>query len=146
MEFEMQENVLTVNDYQKLRTSAGWSELPEQQIETALKNSLFTIAVKYQEQVVAMGRLVGDGCYICYIQDLVVLPEYQGKGIGKYIIERLISYVREQGIPDTNITLGLFAAIGKEGFYQKQGFHIRPNDNRGAGMEIILPVHQDTGA
>ncbi len=59
MEFEMQENVLTVKDYQKLRRSAGWNELPEQQIETALRNSLFTIAVKYQEQVVAMGRLVG---------------------------------------------------------------------------------------
>ena len=141
MKFEMLENVLTVKDYQKLRTSVGWSELPEQQIETALRNSLFTIAVKYQEQIVAMGRIVGDGCYICYVQDLVVLREYQGKGIGKCIIERLVSYVKEQGIPDTNITLGLFAATGKEGFYQKQGFHIRPSDNRGAGMEIILSVH-----
>ncbi|MDK2966037.1 GNAT family N-acetyltransferase [Lacrimispora sp.] len=141
MEFEMLDNGLTVKDYQRLRASADWSELLERQIETALRNSLFTTAVKYQEQVIGMGRLVGDGCYICYIQDLVILPEYQGKGIGKYILERLVSYVKGQGITDTNITLGLFAAIGKEGFYQKQGFHIRPSDNRGSGMEIILPVH-----
>lgn len=144
MVFEIKENALTAKDYQRLRTSVGWSVLPEQQIETALRNSLFTIAVTDQEQVVGMGRLVGDGCYICYVQDLVVLPDYQGKGIGKYMIERLVSYVNEKGIPDTNITLGLFAAMGKEGFYQKQGFHIRPSDNRGAGMEIILPIHQDT--
>lgn len=91
MEFAMKENVLTAKDYQRLRSSVGWSVLPEQQIDTALRNF-------------------------------------------------------EQGIPDTNITLGLFAALGKEGFYQKHGFHIRPSDSRGAGMEIILPIHQDTGA
>jgi len=33
-----------------------------------------------------MGRIVGDGVTICYIQDVIVLPEYQGKGIGKAII------------------------------------------------------------
>ena len=44
MEFAMKENVLTAKDYQRLRTSVGWSVLPEQQIETALRNSLFTIA------------------------------------------------------------------------------------------------------
>ncbi|MDF2885773.1 MAG: family acetyltransferase [Lacrimispora sp.] len=145
MEFEMKENVLTVKDYQRLRTSVGWSVLPEQQIEMALKNSLITITVRDQEQVVGMCRLVGDGCYICYVQDLVILPEYQGRGIGKSMIERVVSYVNQQGFPGTNITLGLFSAMGKEEFYQKQGFHIRPSDNRGAGMEIILPVYQDTG-
>ncbi|MBE5979176.1 MAG: GNAT family N-acetyltransferase [Paenibacillaceae bacterium] len=141
MELEMKENDLTVKDYQRLRTSVGWSALPEQQIEMALKHSLITLTVRDQEQVVGMCRLVGDGCYICYIQDLVILPEYQGSGVGKSMIERVISYVNQQGLPGTNITLALFSAMGKEGFYQKQGFRIRPSDNRGAGMEIILPVH-----
>jgi len=146
MELKMKENDLTVKDYQRLRTSVGWSVLPEQQIEMVLKNSLITITVRDQEQVVGMCRLVGDGCYICYIQDLVILPEYQGSGIGKSMIERVILYVNQQGLPGTNITLALFSAMGKEGFYQKQGFRIRPCDNRGAGMEMILPVHQDTEA
>ena len=51
MELEMKENDLTVKDYQRLRTSAGWSILPKQQIETALKNSLITLTVRDQEQV-----------------------------------------------------------------------------------------------
>ena len=146
MVLEMKENDLTVKDYQRLRTSVGWSVLPEQQIEMALKNSLITITVRDQGQVVGMCRLVGDGCYICYIQDLVILPEYQGSGIGKSMIERVIAYVNQQGFPDTNITLALFSAIGKEEFYQKQGLRIRPSDNRGAGMEMILSVQQDAEA
>lgn len=140
MEYEIQENVLTAKDFIKLRVSAGWGELLEQQAQDTLKNSLFTIAVMDQGQVIGMGRLVGDGVSICYVQDLVILPKYQGKGIGKLIMERLIAHTKEHGIPETNVTLGLFAAKGKEEFYQKLGFTIRPNENRGAGMELSIRI------
>jgi GNAT superfamily N-acetyltransferase len=138
MEYEIKENVLTAKDFIKLRVSAGWGELLEQQAQDALKNSLFTIMD--QSQVIGMGRLVGDGVYICYVQDLVILPKYQGKGMGKLIMERLIAYTKEHGVPETNVTLGLFAAKGKEEFYQKLGFTIRPNENRGAGMELSIRI------
>lgn len=140
MEYEIKENVLTAKDFIKLRVSAGWGELLEQQAQDALKNSLFTIAVMDQGQVIGMGRLVGDGVSICYVQDLVILPQYQGKGIGKSIMEQLIVYTKERGIPETNVTLGLFAAKGKEEFYQKLGFTIRPNESRGAGMELSIRI------
>lgn len=140
MEYEIKENVLTAKDFVRLRVSAGWGELLEQQAQDALKNSLCTIAVMDQGQVIGMGRLVGDGVSICYVQDLVILPQYQGKGIGKSIMERLIAYTKEHGIPETNLTVGLFAAKGKEEFYQKLGFTIRPNENRGAGMELSIRI------
>jgi GNAT superfamily N-acetyltransferase len=140
MEYEIKENVLTAKDFIALRVSAGWGELLEQQAQDALKNSLFTISVMDQGQVIGMGRLVGDGVYICYVQDLVILPNYQEKGIGKSIMERLIAYTKEHGVPETNVTLGLFAAKGKEEFYQKLGFTIRPNENRGAGMELSIRI------
>ncbi|RKD28604.1 GNAT family N-acetyltransferase [Lacrimispora algidixylanolytica] len=140
MEYEIKENILTAKDFVRLRVSAGWGELLEQQAQDALKNSLCTIAVMDQGQVIGMGRLVGDGVLICYVQDLVILPKYQGKGIGKSIMERLIAYTKEHGIPETNLTMGLFAAKGKEEFYQKFGFSIRPNENRGAGMELSIRI------
>lgn len=140
MEYEIKENILTAKDFVRLRVSAGWGELLEQQAQDALKNSLCTIAVMDQGQVIGMGRLVGDGVLICYVQDLVILPKYQGKGIGKSIMERLIAYTKEHGIPETNLTMGLFAAKGKEEFYQKFGFAIRPNENRGAGMELSIRI------
>ena len=140
MTYEIKENTLTEKDFNRLRVSAGWGKLSEKQGEEALKNSLLTIAVMDEGQVIGMGRLVGDGVCICYVQDLVILPSYQGKGIGKAIMERLIAYAKEHGIPETHLTLGLFAAKGKEAFYQKLGFSTRPNENRGPGMELSLEL------
>ena len=34
-----------------------------------------------------MGRLVGDGAMYWYLQEIVVLPEYQRQGIGAQLIE-----------------------------------------------------------
>ncbi|MCR5501527.1 MAG: GNAT family N-acetyltransferase [Lachnospiraceae bacterium] len=34
-----------------------------------------------KDEVVGMGRLVGDGVMYWYLQEIVVLPEYQGRGI-----------------------------------------------------------------
>ena len=132
MTYEIKENTLTEKDFNRLRVSAGWGKLSAKQGEEALINSLLTIAVMDEGQVIGMGRLVGDGVCICYVQDLVILPQYQGKGIGKAIMERLI--------PETHLTLGLFAAKGKEEFYQKLGFSTRPNENRGPGMELSLEL------
>jgi len=140
MEYEIQENVLLATDFLALRQSAGWGNSPKHQIEVGLKNSLFTISVVDKGNVIGMGRLVGDGVTICYIQDVIVLPEYQGKGIGKAIMERLLAYIKNNGFADTYIAVGLFSAKGKEEFYNKFGFYIRPNDNRGAGMEMIIKI------
>lgn len=140
MTYEIRENALTEKDFNRLRVSAGWGQLSAKQGEEALNNSLLTIAVMDEGQVIGMGRLVGDGVCICYVQDLVILPQYQGKGIGKAIMERLIAYAKEHGVSGTHLTLGLFAAKGKEEFYQKLGFFTRPNENRGPGMEISLKL------
>ena len=49
------------------------------------------------------------------IFDVVLLPEFQGKGIGKEIIRRLADRSTSQKVL-------LYAAPGKEGFYSKLGF------------------------
>ena len=135
MDYELTINNLCAKDFLRLRESAGWGNPPlEHQVEAGLKNSLFSVTATYNNQVIGMGRLVGDGFTICYIQEVIVLPEFQGKGIGKAIMERLISYISDNAIPNTYVTTGLFSAKGKEEFYEKFGFYIRPNDAGGAGM------------
>lgn len=47
------------------------------------------------DEVVGMGRLVGDGVMYWYLQEIVVLPEYQGNGIGTAIVNKLLKYVEE---------------------------------------------------
>ncbi len=138
MAVELKDNELTAKAFLALRESAGWGGASEEQIEKGLKNSILTVAAKDGENVVGMGRLIGDRYSIWYVQDVIVLPEYQGKGIGKAIMKRLLSYVDENRLPGTVVTIGLMAARGKEAFYEGLGFRVRPNENEGAGMVMIL--------
>ena len=85
-----------------------------------------------------MGRIVGDGAVICYIQDLIVIPEYQGKGVGQFIMESLIDYVKELKLPDTQIMLDLMCAVGRENFYKRYGFIARPTEKLGPGMIMYI--------
>ena len=138
MNYVLLDNKLNTKDFIRLRSSVGWGNISESQAAAGIKNSLLTVCVKYNDQIIGMGRIVGDGVIICYLQDVVVLPDFQGNGIGKAIVERLLTFIKESGLPDTNIKAGLFSSKGKEEFYKKLGFNSRPNENRGAGMEMIM--------
>lgn len=131
---ELIENKLDVDTYLGLRKSVKWKVLSHEQAELALKNSLFTVCAYENGKPVGMGRIVGDGVVIAYIQDLVVSPDSQGNGVGKMIIERLISFVKENKLSDTEIMLCLMCAKGREEFYEKFNFIRRPTDNLGPGM------------
>jgi len=69
----------------------------------------------HETHLIGAGRAVSDGVVYTAIFDVVVLPDYQGKGIGKAIIEDLISRCGTDHFI-------LFAVPGKEGFYEKLGF------------------------
>ena len=140
MNYEIKENSLSAKDLIALREIVGWGNSPIHQIEIGLKNSWYIMSVVHEDTVIGIGRIVGDGMTICYIQDVIVLPEYQGKGIGTAIMEHLITHIKKNGFENTRIAIGLFAAKGKEEFYNKFGFYIRQNENKGAGMEMIMII------
>lgn len=129
------ENEMTIEEYLELRKKVQWKQLSERQAKLALENCLYVVkAVDENGKTVGMGRIVGDGAVISYIQDLVVAPEAQGLGIGSMIIEKLIAFVesiREEG---TTMMLCLMCAKGREPFYLKHNFIARPTDNLGPGM------------
>lgn len=129
------ENAITVNEYLYLREKVGWVKLTNGQAQLAIDNCIYSIkAIDKQGNILGMGRIVGDGAVICYIQDLVVVPEAQGMGVGSMIIEALIDFVngiREEG---TTMMLCLMCAKGREPFYEKHNFVARPNDKLGPGM------------
>jgi GNAT superfamily N-acetyltransferase len=134
MEIKYYTNALTPESFAQLRDNAGWGNIPFAQAQKAISNTPFSIVALDGTKVIGMGRLVGDGSLIWYIQDLVVLPEYQNRGIGSCIMAKLLDFATNTGLDDTIITIGLMAAKGKEGFYKKFGFHTRPNDLEDAGM------------
>lgn len=140
MNVEIIDNVLNAEEFVALRVSVGFSDIPIEQAKKALSKGLFNAVAICDEKVVGMGRIVGDGVMYWYIQDVCILPEYQGQGIGSAIVNRLLQYVNEFGMPDTETRVSLMAAKGKDKFYEKLGFSSRPNANRGPGMEKVIRI------
>lgn len=137
------EDRLSVAEYLGLRAAVGWKTLTERQAELALENCIYSISA-YDEtedgsrRLIGMGRIVGDGAVICYIQDLIVLPEYHGRGVGSALIKHLKNYVSSLKTDGEEMMLALMCAKGREGFYLKHGFTARPTENLGPGMIIYL--------
>lgn len=75
-----------------------------------------------------MGRVIGDGLYY-YIQDLIVHPAHQSKGIGRKTMGMLMQYINSTAPKGSFI--GLMAAKGLEKFYLEFGFQKRPDDAPG---------------
>lgn len=98
----------------------------------AIQNSWCFISAYEGDELVGTGRIVSDGFYQAFICDVIIHPEYQGRGIGKAITEKLMNYSRENGV----VFLQLSCAKGKTGFYEKLGFKKRPEE--APGMQILM--------
>lgn len=58
-----------------------WKHRQATEIEAAFRNSTTTIFVYHAEQIIAFGRVVGDGRYYAMLADIVVDPDFQGQGL-----------------------------------------------------------------
>lgn len=111
----------TLDEYIYLCSSVGWENFMNFEVaETSIRNSVFSVIVKENHNIIGMGRVVGVGAVYFYIQDIVVHPEHQAKGIGENIMSALMTYLQENA-PDKAF-IGLFASKGKEAFYEKYDF------------------------
>ena len=75
-----------------LYTSVGWENYTRnpQMLERAYENSFLKIAAFEGKQLIGMVRVVGDGASVILIQDLLVHPEYQRKGIGSQLMRAVL--------------------------------------------------------
>lgn len=94
----------------------GWSTDRIAQIIEG--SSIFLIAHDTQNRAVGMGRIISDGVADGYIQDVVVFPEFRGRGIGERIAKTLKRLGSAQGLT----WIGLVSAPGKESIYRRAGF------------------------
>ncbi len=119
-------------EYNTIRNTTGWDKLDLKTIEKGLVNSLFSVCLYHNEKLVGIGRIIGDNSIYFYIQDIIVIPEYQGKGLGKLIMKKVMQYIDNNA--DNNSFIGLMAAEGVESFYNKLGFETRPTSRPGMYM------------
>ncbi len=110
----------SVKQYQQLYASTGWAKMTDHEITKALSNSLFFVSALDNEQLVGMLRVVGDGSMYFYIQDVVVDPSYQKRGIAREMMNRVMDYLNNE--TSENSFIGLMAAEGAKEFYKPFGF------------------------
>jgi GNAT superfamily N-acetyltransferase len=80
----------------QLYQSNGWvlyTKSPEDLVN-AIKNSLFVLSIWKKEKLIGLIRIIGDGITIIYIQDILVLPEYQNNGLGKVLMNEVLKKYR----------------------------------------------------
>lgn len=134
MQYEIVERIPTVSEYQFLRTSVGWHNHSDIVVERSLQNSLYSVCAISVDEVVGFGRLVGDGYLYFYLQDMMVLPSYQGRGIGYQIVKKIHDYVIS--IAQPGAFFGLMAAEGASSMYEQFGFKSRPTNMPGMSLWI----------
>ncbi|MBD2870169.1 GNAT family N-acetyltransferase [Paenibacillus arenilitoris] len=118
--YELEERLPTVAEHRALWEAVGWGTANVAMTGPSLARSLHGVVIRCGEDIVGMGRIVGDGAMYYYIQDVAVLPAHQGKGLGLRIMDNLLAYV-ESHCEGAGF-VGLFASHGNDSFYRRFGF------------------------
>lgn len=115
-------NELTAEEFILLWETV-WGDGPSlEQTKLAMEHTLFRVSIYDGDKIVAMARMIGDMGLDYYIKDVIVRPQYQGKGIGRLLIDELLKFIKENGVKNTGIFVELCAMPDKIPFYEKFGF------------------------
>lgn len=123
-------------DLHRLFEAVGWvGELPDddRQLAAALDRNLYSVCAVVAGAVIGCARIVGDGAVYLYVQDVIVLPAFQGRGVGDRLMRSVMAWLDEHC--PANAFVALFTAPGKEEFYGRYGFTPRPADEPGMAQQ-----------
>lgn len=87
-------------------------------LRKGFENSMLTLAAYESEQLLGLIRAVGDGFTIVFVQDILVFPKHQRKGIGSALLKAILdrySHVRQIELATDNTPKTI-------AFYQSMGF------------------------
>ena len=134
-EIILEENI-TVEEFLDIIESVGFKTYSKEQVEKALKNTMYMVKAIINNKVVGIGRVVGDYSIVCCLSDICVRPEYQGKGIGLKIVNRLREMIEDGVKEGEKMQIELTPTAGNEEFYKKAGFKYKPNKITGMYLWI----------
>lgn len=118
-------------DLEELCDAVGWSRRPLRKVRKAIQHSFLVVSVwavrGKRRRLVGFSRATSDHAFNATIWDVVVHPDYQGKGLGKALMNYTIKKLRKDDI--SNITL--FADPQVVDFYRLLGFMPDPEGIKG---------------
>ena len=118
---------ITIKEYTKydsdeilnLYNSVGWCSYTNRpkMLEHAFEHSLKFLGAHDGNKLVGLVRAVGDGYSVLFIQDILVLPEYQRKGIGTKLLKSMLNlypdvYQTQLVTDNTEKTIAFYKSCG----------------------------------
>ena len=90
---------ITAEEYMDLRKIVGWVQFPLEEAQACIDNAYLVICVRDDDKAIGVARLLWDGGYIAFLSDVIVVPEYQGQGIGRTLVESCIAKLKNDMKP-----------------------------------------------
>ena len=112
----------STDDYVRLRTITGLSKRSHDAAVAGLAGSWFAVHVRCNNDVVGMGRVIGDGGCFFQIVDIAVDPAHQRRGLGRRIMEALMERLRAAAPATAQVTL--LADGDARHLYEQFGFKL----------------------
>ena len=129
--FFTKERGIDLYDLEELCDSVGWSRRPFQKVKKALRNSFIIVSAwevkNNQRRLIGFARATSDHAFNATIWDVVIHPRFQGRGLGKGMINYMIRHLKNENI--SNVTL--FADPQVIDFYCRLGFVVEPEGIKG---------------
>lgn len=103
-----------------LYAAVGWTNYTQrpEMLRRAFAGSLCTLCAYDGGRIAGIVRAVGDGASVLCVQDLLVLPEYQRRGLGSRLLRELLARY-----PDVYQTMLLTDDTPEHAaFYERAGF------------------------
>lgn len=103
----------------RLYESVGWTAYTDhpETLRAGFAQSLLTLGAFENGELIGILRAVGDGATIVFVQDILVDPAYQRRGIGTALLRELLSRYRnvrqiELATDNTPKTVSFYQSIG----------------------------------
>jgi GNAT superfamily N-acetyltransferase len=119
-EYVLIERFPDIEDYRRLRQTAGLSPRSAEAAARGLVNTLFGVSVMHEARAIGMGRIIGDGGCFFVVVDIAVEPAHQKRGLGKRIMRALDAWLRANALESSNVSL--FADGDAKYLYAQFGF------------------------
>jgi GNAT superfamily N-acetyltransferase len=105
--FALSDEPPTLAEYVALRPAAGLSPITEEQGAPALTASWAWVTVREEAtgELVAMGRVLGDGGWYFHVADMATRPDRQRRGLGGAVLARLLERIRTEAPLNPYVTL-----------------------------------------
>lgn len=122
---------LDLYELEELCNAVGWARRPIRKVRKAIQHSYLVVTMwehrGARRRLIGFSRATSDHAFNATIWDVVVHPDFQGRGLGKELMKQMIKKLRSEDI--SNVTL--FADPHVVDFYKGLGFMPDPEGIKG---------------